>query len=790
MTASSYYFRKNLITGAVLMFCLIVLMVLGSKMGYYQNSVQAQLGGIKELASAGAGGISAVKNIIINLLIFVPVIIVALGGTYNVSLGRNPFFRLLLLPTMAVYAIAIFLDFRQATPINEKFKDIYSSLDHAIFIPFILCFAMLVIYMVVVIIKIDNAAAKIFGSITMVVSTCFYVMFGIYVIYLQVLSALGGSFGMKHFILYLVCFALDVTTFFLMLSLLMSFCAMGREELFRDKYVERKHRFKNMRRNERKFIKTLEAEKTQPGTEPEPEAEEIAAHEEYNDGVIAGEETAYVPEAPAEEVEAFAEVAGELIAESEEPGVWDKIPAEEISPETIKAPTEEFGASAEVEEGLWDKTPELENFPKEPGALIPESVEVVNEFAEVAAEVTKVAEDLRESSWNKTPVEENLTTTPKIPTAEFGVIAEEAEKLIPEAEESAPWDKNTLKEKLEISPVAEEFAELAKEAEVPEWGQEQRAESADEHGESVQREEIPVTEKSEQSTVSLETPTPWSETPLLEKSENPTAEPEPPVAELEKPIIEPEKLTWESVNPAEESENPTAEPEPPVTELEKPIIEPEKLTWIPVTLEVEQGVPAWKPGKIAREQEQEKLAAEPEKPVEEPINLEEKQETPAAELEPAARESEILAEEQEAPAEESKTLAEEPEESEPEVKKTSAKKASATPKVKQASRKKVAEKTKSESPVSKAKKTPAKKANAETKTESAIPEAKKSPVKKVGKKSKSESATPKTKKPPTKKVGEEAKTESAMPKAKKAPAPKKQAVKQNSRAQIPKTKSR
>jgi hypothetical protein len=250
MVASSYYFKKNLTTGVVLLFFMIILMALGSKMGYYQNSVQANFSGIEDLGSAGESGINVAKNALINLLIFFPIIIMALGGAYNPRLGKNLFFRLLLLPPMAIYAISVFLDWKQATPFSEKFKDIYSSLDHAIYIPFILCFVIFIIYMASAIIKIDSIVTKVIGSVTMVVSICFYVMFGIYVIYLQALSALGGSFGLKHFILYLVCFALDVTTFFLMLSMLMSFCAMSREELLRAKYVKRNREFNTLRREE------------------------------------------------------------------------------------------------------------------------------------------------------------------------------------------------------------------------------------------------------------------------------------------------------------------------------------------------------------------------------------------------------------------------------------------------------------------------------------------------------------------------------------------------------------
>jgi len=95
--------------------------------------------------------------------------------------------------------------------------------------------------------------AKVIGSITMVISICFYVVFGMYVIYLQALSALGGSFGFSHFVLYLVCFALDTTTFFLMLSLIMSFCAMGREELLWAKDKERRHRLAARKRKEREM---------------------------------------------------------------------------------------------------------------------------------------------------------------------------------------------------------------------------------------------------------------------------------------------------------------------------------------------------------------------------------------------------------------------------------------------------------------------------------------------------------------------------------------------------------
>lgn len=230
---------------------MIVLMMLGSQLGYYQNSLQAEWSGIGSLQDAGNGNARVLQNVLVNLLMFIPVITMALGGAFNEKLGKNPLFRLLLLIPMIIYGCSFYLDFLQATPFSEKFSDMYTALDHIIFIPFLLCFIMLIIYMFCAILRPESMATKAIGTITMIVGICFYVVFGIYVIYLQAMNALGGSFGLSHFILYLVCFALDVTTFFLMLSLIMSFCSMRREELLWAKERERRRRIDERRRSER-----------------------------------------------------------------------------------------------------------------------------------------------------------------------------------------------------------------------------------------------------------------------------------------------------------------------------------------------------------------------------------------------------------------------------------------------------------------------------------------------------------------------------------------------------------
>ncbi|MDR1067935.1 MAG: DUF485 domain-containing protein [Clostridiales Family XIII bacterium] len=249
MDASSYYFRKNLITGAVLFFFVIVLMILGSQLGYYQNAVQAQLSGVQNIQSAG-GDLQISKNILANLLVFVPVIVLAVGGAFNARLGKSRAFRFMLLAPIMIYGASVYLDWKEATPLSEKFENLYSAVDNIIYIPFIICFAVFVIYMIAVIVKPDSMATKVIGSITMVISICFYVIFGVYVIYLQAMSALDGSFGFKHFILYLICFGLDVASFFLMLSLIMSFSAMRREDLLWEREMVRRERIDERRRRE------------------------------------------------------------------------------------------------------------------------------------------------------------------------------------------------------------------------------------------------------------------------------------------------------------------------------------------------------------------------------------------------------------------------------------------------------------------------------------------------------------------------------------------------------------
>jgi hypothetical protein len=99
-----------------------------------------------------------------------------------------------------------------------------------IYIPFIIAYVCLTIYYCFVILQPGSLFTKGMGVFTTVISIGLYVASGVYAAYMHMMDVLDGSFGTWSFILYLVCFALDAATYFLMLSLLMTYSAMCRQE--------------------------------------------------------------------------------------------------------------------------------------------------------------------------------------------------------------------------------------------------------------------------------------------------------------------------------------------------------------------------------------------------------------------------------------------------------------------------------------------------------------------------------------------------------------------------------
>jgi hypothetical protein len=222
-----YYYRKNLITATVMLVFALAQMMIGIGTGYYWNGFQAQLSGIGDIQTMDAAS-NVWGDILAYILVFTPIATVAYLSS---AAGKNSHLRFLLVIPMFVYFISAVLDLKKILPFDESFGNIYAVVDHIIYVPFIVCYLVLSVYYVLVIALPQLLGTRAVGVLAMIIAITFYLLDMLYVIYLHGMGLLNGSFGVSSFILYLVCFALDVATFFLMLSVLMSYCAMQRERL-------------------------------------------------------------------------------------------------------------------------------------------------------------------------------------------------------------------------------------------------------------------------------------------------------------------------------------------------------------------------------------------------------------------------------------------------------------------------------------------------------------------------------------------------------------------------------
>jgi hypothetical protein len=205
------------------MFVLAVMqMVLCSGLGYYWNALQGRLAGITiEDSSSHIFG-----TVLVFILVFIPLASFVFLGFLA---GEKYWVKIFLVVPGFVYGISAILEIQRLMPFKEKFKDIYVSLDNAIYIPFAVTYLILVVYYCLVLLLPARLVTKGAGIGVMVISIGCYVARGVYIAYLQMMDVLGGSFGAESFLLYLVCFALDAATYFLALSILMTHCATRRE---------------------------------------------------------------------------------------------------------------------------------------------------------------------------------------------------------------------------------------------------------------------------------------------------------------------------------------------------------------------------------------------------------------------------------------------------------------------------------------------------------------------------------------------------------------------------------
>jgi hypothetical protein len=229
METHRYYYRKNTITAAFLAALLLVFIVLSVVLGYYWNAVQGLLSGIDSPTHIVERG-SIFGNLLIVICVCVPMILLAMLGARYKKISDDPVWRLVLFFPFAVYVISLVINIVRVFPLSEAFADVYAVAENAVYIPTILAEIFMAAYLVLVIAQPAGLAARIVAVFAMIFNTIYFIANGVLIVFSQAMSLLGGEFGIQKFGFLLFTFALDIITYFLMMSLLMSFCAMKRED--------------------------------------------------------------------------------------------------------------------------------------------------------------------------------------------------------------------------------------------------------------------------------------------------------------------------------------------------------------------------------------------------------------------------------------------------------------------------------------------------------------------------------------------------------------------------------
>jgi hypothetical protein len=142
----------------------------------------------------------------------------------------NIFYRLVLVVPLFIYLFSLRAEYEKISPVSEKFKDLYESLEYAIFVPYATIAAFTSLYIILVIALPAFRVTQAFGWVTAVVAILSYLASAVFIVYNHTMTILEGKFGEGEFYIYLVTFALDVASYFFIISVLMTYCMIKREE--------------------------------------------------------------------------------------------------------------------------------------------------------------------------------------------------------------------------------------------------------------------------------------------------------------------------------------------------------------------------------------------------------------------------------------------------------------------------------------------------------------------------------------------------------------------------------
>jgi hypothetical protein len=223
-----YYCFRKIKTTALIMIAIAALHIAMSRpLGYYWNALQANLSGVDLTISGVPEAGDSSQGTIIYVLMFG---VVALLAFVTSPKRTSIWWRLVLIAPLSVYLFSAYAEYEKIAPIEEKFRDLYESLEYAIFVPYAAIAAVTALYMVLVIALPAFRVTQAFGWLTSVVAIMSYLVSVVFIVYNHTMTILDGGFGESEFYTYLLAFALDVVSYFFMISVLMTYCTIKREE--------------------------------------------------------------------------------------------------------------------------------------------------------------------------------------------------------------------------------------------------------------------------------------------------------------------------------------------------------------------------------------------------------------------------------------------------------------------------------------------------------------------------------------------------------------------------------
>jgi hypothetical protein len=222
-----YCFRKIKSAALVMIALAAVHIAMSRPLGYYWNALQAKLSGVELTLSGVPEAGDSAQGISIYVILFGAIALLAFITTPT---HTNILRRLVLVAPLTIFLLSAYEEYGKISPIGEKFKDLYESLEYAVFVPYAAIAAITALYLIFVIALPAFRVTQAIGWVAAVAAILSDLGSAVFIVDNHTMTILDGKFGASEFYTYLVAFALDVASYFFMISVLMTYCMIKREE--------------------------------------------------------------------------------------------------------------------------------------------------------------------------------------------------------------------------------------------------------------------------------------------------------------------------------------------------------------------------------------------------------------------------------------------------------------------------------------------------------------------------------------------------------------------------------